>query len=368
MNSSSAVGPRAGAGIFRLLLAVAFMAWFPPTVSAETIEVMAQGKFEYKSRKPKPQDKAKAISAAKKNALDQYASSLPTSERKNYIAVELKVKENVDRYVLDHIQLEEEIDKDSRTYTVYIRATVDKTGIDIEIQNAAGGGQSAESEFILFTFAARLQEEVKAFDDRKTVRTDTDSTDDIEEVAAADAQTSIASSSRKASEVKVTGGSTVRREEKISYRVFGSEDIDNAITQVFSEANFEVVPIFEVDEEIGNLFKEDFGQGDDVSGSNRKYAADMARDFEIPYFAYGLLDVGKSRTDAATGQYVVTVRVNAKIFDLKKRFARTVASVGPVQYRGAGATVSEAQSNALRTSAKKAGEDLINQLMSKGIR
>jgi hypothetical protein len=332
------------------------------------VEVMAQGKTQYKSRKPKPEHKAMAIEEAKKNALDQYSAELPISARKNYLVIESKLKGNVDKYVLDYLELEDEIDKDSKTYTVFIRATVDKTLIDIEIQNVAGGGRSAESEYILFTFAARSQDQVKGFKDRDTTRTDSDSTDDVEETTASDGQTIVSSTSRNVSKIAATGGSTVRREEQISYRVFSSEDVDNAITQVFTEANFEVVPIFEVDERIGILFRDDFGKGDDVSGANRKYATDLTRDSGVPFFAYGLLDVGKSRVDKATGQDVVTVRVNAKIFDLKKRFARTVASVGPVQYRGAGATVTEAQSNALHTAAQKAAEELVNQLMAKGIR
>ena len=93
----------------------------------------------------------------------------------------------------------------------------------------------------------------------------------------------------------------------------------------------------------------------------------MTRDAEIPYFAYGLLDVGQAQVDPATGQAVVTVRVNAQIYDLKKRFARKVASVGK-QYRGFGATVTAAQDNALRLAAESAANELTQQLMAKGIR
>lgn len=344
------------------------VAGLPSLTLAETIEVTAQGRAQYKSRKPKSTDRNRAIEEAKKNALDEYASKLPTSARKNYVAIEEKLKGSVDKYVNNYLKIDEETDSDSKTYTVFIRATVDRTAIDIEIQAVAGGGQFAESEYILFVFTARSEDTIKGYDDRRTTRIDTDVTNDIQETSASDGQSVIDSSSQKTSGIRVTGGSTVQQERKITYKVFSSEAVDSAITQVFSEANFEVVPMFEVDEEIGTLFEEDFGRGDDVSRKSRKYATDMAREQEIPFFAYGLLDVGKSRVDDATGNYIVTVRVNAKIFDLSKRFAKVAASVGPVQYRGMGKTVTEAQNNALLSSARQAGQELTNQLMAKGIR
>jgi len=350
------------------LAAFAFLLSIPGFVSAETTEVTAQGRVQYKSRKPKAEDRNRAVEQAKKNALDEYASSLPTSARKNYIAIEEKLKNNVDKYVKNALLIDEETDKDSKTYMVFIRATVDQGGIDIEIQSVAGGGQFAESEYILFVFSARSENVVKGYDDRRTTRTDVDLTDDIEETAASDGQTALDSASRKSSAIKVTGGSTVQQERKITYKVFSSEAVDSAVSQVFTEANFEVVPMFDVDEQITTLFQEDFGVGDDVSGKTRKYATNVARENEIPFFAYGLLEAGKSRVDDATGDYIVTVRVNAKVFDLSKRFAKVAAAVGPVQYRGQGKTVSEAQSNALRTSARQAAQDLTNQLMAKGIR
>jgi len=351
-----------------MLLAFAFVVGMPTFASAETTEVTAQGRVQYKSRKPKAADRNEAAELAKKNALDEYASSLPTSARKNYIAIEGKLKNNVDKYVKNSLVIDEETDKDSKTYTVFIRATVDQGAIDIEIQSVAGGGEFAEREYILFVFSARSENVIKGYDDRRTTRTDFDLTDDIEETSTSDGQTSLDSASRKKSAIKVTGGSTVQQERKVTYKVFSSEAVDSAVSQVFTEANFEVVPMFDVDEQITTLFQEDFGVGDDVSGKTRKYATNVARENEIPFFAYGLLESGKSRVDNATGNYIVTVRVNAKIFDLTKRFAKVAASVGPVQYRGQGKTVSEAQSNALRSAARQAAEELTNQLMAKGIR
>jgi len=352
-----------------VVLALALLLSLQGPALAGTVEIVGQGTISYESRKPKPKDIAKAMEAAKKNVLDTYAGELPTSQRKNYRSIEEKLKSEIGSYVKGpFLKLEEDIDKDAKTYTVYIRANVDVVAIDLAIQDFAGGGDSAEPEYILFTFAARSQAEIKDFDDKRTKVRKIDATDDVQETTAADGQSIVSGTARQASVVTQSGGSTVRKEAKINYRVFSSAAVDSAVTQVFNEANFQVVPIFEIEPQIEVLFKEDFSQGDDVSGETRKYATDVTRDNEIPFFAYGLLTVELSRIDEATGQTVVGVQVIGKVFDLKRRFAKNVASVGPVVYRGFGASPTEAQANALKNAARSAASELTQQLMSKGIR
>ena len=350
-----------------VLLALAMVFASHEGAFADSLEIVGQGSVQYDSRQPKPEDRAKAFEAAKISILEDYASGMSTSERRNFDAISSTLKANIDNYVKQPSKLDEETDKDSKTYTVYVRANVDVTAVDEAIQKTAGGGDFAEREYILFTFAARRQSEIKSFDAKRTTRADTDSTTGAEEAPAGNAQNAVSSTSKRTSEIKVSGGSTVQKSDEIQYAVFSSESVNTAVSQVFTEANFEVVPIFEVDGTIGDLFKGDFSHGEDVSNENRKYATDVTRDADIPFFAYGLLDVGQAEVDPATGQDVVVVSVNAQIYDLTKRFARKVASVG-TQYRGFGSTVTSAQENALRLAAEKTASDLTQQLMSKGIR
>jgi hypothetical protein len=89
---------------------------------------------------------------------------------------------------------------------------------------------------------------------------------------------------------------------------------------------------------------------------------------DIPYLAIGTLDVGMKDTDPATGLTRVYVTVTGKIVSLKKRFPKTVAAVGPIQYAGLGPSQTVARNNALKLAAESAGQTLTQQLNSKGVR
>ncbi len=64
----------------------------------------------------------------------------------------------------------------------------------------------------------------------------------------------------------------------------------------------------------------------------------------------------------------VYVSVNGKVMDLRGRFPKTVASVGPVQYAGLGPDIIVARRNALRQAGEHAAHDLTSKMQAKGIK
>ena len=71
--------------------------------------------------------------------------------------------------------------------------------------------------------------------------------------------------------------------------------------------------------------------------------------------------------DPVTGMIEVAVNVNAKVYDVSKRFPKTVAAVGPVQYSAIGQTQTIAERNALQRAGEKAACELISQMRAKNL-
>jgi hypothetical protein len=144
------------------------------------------------------------------------------------------------------------------------------------------------------------------------------------------------------------------------------------MSKVFSTSGFEVVEAEYLEEESEGLvsvdaFKDDFKTGDDISGKTRRNAAKGAKMLEIPYLAVGTLDIGVKEIDSATGNVRVNITVTGKMISVKKRFPKTVASIGPVLVAGIGPNQTVAERNALKRAANIAATELVNQLNSKGV-
>jgi hypothetical protein len=64
----------------------------------------------------------------------------------------------------------------------------------------------------------------------------------------------------------------------------------------------------------------------------------------------------------------VYVSVTGKVLSLKRRFPKTIAAVGPVQFAGLGPDQTVAKRNALILASEKAAKQLTAQLRAKGIK
>lgn len=344
------------------------------SLNAVDVRGIAQYQQERYKKSLKAAERQQMLNTAKKNALDNYVSSFGTSKLKEYEKIRSIVESDLDKFVSNMIILNESSDKKTKSHRVVIRATIRENLINNEFSKVSNVANVSEGErsYLTFVFLSRKATSVKQYDDKVSKRIDaTNIEESTQSEIVTDSEIGVTAETYKSASV-TTGGSTEIKADRITYDVSSSDDINTTVLQVFGDAGFEVVEAEMVADETGGLmnlddFISDFSQGEDISASTRKNAAVGCRDLEIKYFAIGKLDIGQNIKDSVTGLTRVYVNVNAKVYDVSKRFPKTVASVGPVQYSGMGPTQDVAQRNALQKAGQKASNELVSQMRSKNL-
>jgi hypothetical protein len=357
------------------LLTFVLLFFFAVPLYAQIATEQGVGQITYKGwGSPGAKVRQEAIQKAKLNALTRFAAKFSQANALNYEKIRGKVESEIDMYVPDHYIIDEEVDKAAKVYRVVIRATINNTAIDVELQKVSAIHSATEDErsFLTFVFVAREAKVVKKFDERKTTRVVEESSEDQSEVSSAEeGELKFSAESRK-DKIRTTGGSTVQKSDQIQYDVSNSHEINTAMSNIFSTAGFEVVDAEYLTDETDGLvdverFIEDFRYGDDITGKTRRDAVKGCRSVDVMFFAIGTLDVGMKDVDPTSGLTRVFVSVTGKVMSLKKRFPKTVASVGPIQFSGIGPTQTVAKTNALKLAAEKAAKELTAQLRAKNI-
>ena len=337
--------------------------------------VKAMGEVKYSGWKsPSAVEEAEARSKARKAAISTWASSQGGSFLKNYDMVRDQVESDAEAYILSESIITEKKDKTSKTYKVVIKAVIDDVRIKNLVSDSSATNQISDEDksYMTFIFVSRRQTSVQSYDAKVYKRADTTAAEEGLEheqgVAAGVTYSSETNNSRSVT----TGGSQTLKSDKIAYDVASADEINVAMSEVFSTSGFEVVEAEYLEEESEGLisvdaFKDDFRTGNDISGKTRRNAAKGARMLDIPYLAVGTLDIGVKEIDSATGNVRVNVTVTGKMISVKKRFPKTVASVGPVLVAGLGPNQTVAERNALKKAANMAATELVNQLNSKGV-
>lgn len=360
----------------RLILLAILLLLVPQSGLAEMVRQQGVGQITYSGwGGPSAEIKRQAIEKAKLSAVEKYTAGFSTAKMIHYNKIRTTVEGNLDRYIPEYKFIDDELDKDSKRYSVVIDAAINVSLIEVELQKVSAVQQTKQDErsFLSFVFVARKVKSRKSFDARQTSRTVVEkSAEENEESNADGGKLSYASESVNDT-TKTTGGSIVQKSDEVEYDVSSADGINSTMTRIFSLAGYEVVEAEYLQDETGGLvnvenFLQDFRFGDDISGNTRRDAAKGCRAVGVQYFAIGTLDVGAKNIDPASGLTRVYVSVNGKIMDLQGRFPKTVASVGPVQYAGVGPDQAVAKQNALQQAGESAAKDLTSQLRAKDIR
>jgi hypothetical protein len=355
---------------FTLLLVLAYSG----SAFAE-VSVKGMGKIKYSGwSSPSAADEEKAVSKARKAAISKWASSQGGSFLKNYDMVRAQIESDIESYILSESLILEKNKKSSKTYKVVIKVVIDDVRIKNLVSDSSATSQTSEEDksYMTFVFVSRRQTSVQSYDEKVYKRADTSAAEEGQEQEEADASGVAYSSGTNKSYSVTTGGSTTLKSDNISYDVASADGINKAMKAVFTTSGFEVVDAAYLEEESEGLlsienFKEDFRTGNDISAKTRRNAAKGAKLAEVPYLAIGTLDIGVKEIDSATGNVRVNVTVTGEMLSLKKRYPKTVASVGPVLVAGLGPNQSIAESKALKKAANKVAAELVNQLNSKGV-
>lgn len=344
-----------------------------PAGATEPVEVEGMAAVPYSasvfSSRVDDRTRQQVLQLAEVNALDRYASGFSEAKYKLYQRSEAAIKANFGDYVTQPVIVDEGYKKDEKKYFVVIRATINANRIDGHLSGYAEVAQAdaASSRIaISFLFVARSTSSVKQFDDRRTqveIRKGGESGTQTEGVSGRKARYA---SSANSETVQTTGGNTVRQANVMTYEVSSPEDMNAAMSQVFSNRGIDVYDYRDVSAECGGTKPEAvysaFSKSDMLSREFRKGVFDAAKRCRVNTFATGTLDIGMQDTDPVTGMTRVVVSVRTQVNDLSGPLPRVLASVGPVQYSGTGSDPQVAQRNALSNAARQAAEEICSQL------
>lgn len=327
------------------------------------------------SSKPDPQVRQAALAAAKQNAMTRFASSFGPAKYKLFEKVAPQIYSQIDQYVIDAIVVDEGANKDAKVYYAVIRASINDAKLDALLNSqgeANGQAHVAKGAGISFLFVARETASVQTFDARRTTVESAQSAVTAHQSQGLAGGKASFSESSDATKTVATGGSSVKKADEVGFRVTSPENINTAMTEVFSSKGFDVTEYADVVNECGgaepNKIYAEFARADELSRETRNSAFTAARQCAIGSFAFGTMDIGLQDVDPVTGNKRVYVSVRAQLLDITGRLPHVIASVGPVQYAGLGPDQSVAMRNALQLAAAEVAKTMADQLNAKGAR
>jgi hypothetical protein len=377
--------------MIRILLAalIALTLAFP--AAAQVQQARGKATVSYKGKAAPPDVRARALQNAQLKAVEFYYAEAGESEAQNFDAIRGRILENPDRYLLDTTVLAEEDNVASQQYTVAVKVSLNVANLrnDTKASSAVGKAARTERSQLAFLFVSREIESVKSYDTRVTRRADTSVKVDASvstaqkgsegesvkrgRVATDAATTETGAAGRSVSATTETGGTQTRRANESAWRLFPSANLNQVFTQTFAKAGFRVNEAALVEPYTGGKFKvaqveDDYRAGNDLKPATLQSVALGMKQAQIPYIAIGTLDLGMADRDPQTGLQRVPVTVNARVWDVSAAIPETIASVGPVQYAGVGATDEEARTAALKLAAQSASRELTAQLTNLGLK
>jgi len=341
--------------------------------------------------KASPEVKERALKAAQVKAVEFYYAEAGESQSANFDAIRDKVAASLDAFILDTTVLDEQDQTDKRTYTVTVRTSINVA----KLRNAVKAGSATQAvakgdkSKLTFLFVSRQVDSEKAFDDRVYQRVDQGVKVEAKGSASkngaegesvrggrvatnASANRSVSVEAKRTDTIE-TGGSTTRKASESTWRIFPSANLNATFTGIFASAGFKVLEAAYVEPYTNGLLKiknveNDYKSGNDLDPATLRDIVRGLQAAQIPYLAFGTLDVGLTDTDPASGLKRVAVTVTGKILDLSTGIPENLSTVGPVQYAGIGPTEAEARGNALKKAADSAARELVSQLTNIGLR
>lgn len=355
-------------------------------VSAQVVQVKGVATVTYAATLT-PIDKEKAYRSAQVAAVERYFAENGEAESQNFEAIQDRINDNLDKFILSTTVLNEQDQPGLRKYSVSVRIEINVAKLRNTLRGSSAVSKTAaqEKSQLAYVFAGRVVESVQAFDARVVKRMDTstsanaslDETTKGKEgesikkgtVSTTASKQSTASGSVDTSAKVTTGGSTTRKSDETTYRMLSLANSKTAITSVFSQGGFIVAdPEFVLNDADFKAVNKDFSSGNDLAPPTMRAVVKAMRDAQVPYLVLATLDVGAPSQDQATGLQRVAVSVVGRVLDLSGKLPREVASVPAVQYFGVGPDNATATNKALKDAALAAAREVVSRLNAAGIR
>jgi len=345
-------------------------------VHAQSVAEKGTASVTYSGRLS-PEIRQGAVRKATVNAIERYIADTNAARSRVFDQQRDRIAARIDDYVLGSTIISDEEDKSTKTYSVVVRADINGTRLMNDLGNGSASASAIAStahQTLTFLFLSRSQASVQSFDAKIYKRADVDASSSRKtsegETVRSHAVGTSDSVDEHASVATTTGGSTTRKADKVDWVVSQSSEINTAMTGVFADAGYDVVEADQVEgasNGLLNIEKIRGAYGDDLPSQMNRDATQGVQQAGIGLLALGTLDVGMQDTDPVSGNTRVTVTVTGKVYNVSGRFARTLTSVGPVQFSGLGSDASVARTNALQLASQKAAQQMVDELNNKGI-
>lgn len=342
---------------------------------ANAVEVRGSATESYEGIYSK--DKAtKAMEAAKSkacvNAFNKYVQGLEESKRMIFESLKDQIYSNVFQYMTCSTVVEENLDKKEKKAIVVMRADIDETKLNLEINKSSKvfDSDSSEKSRLAMIFFSRTVASQRQFDARiSNVEKNTKGLDINEEETK-----SGVSSMTTETKVTETGGSKLKKADVTEYLVDDNDTVklEAGMKEVFTKARFE--PISGGRQVRGSWGKmknqiiSSLESGGGIPEETKWEIEDILMDKGISYVVFAYFDVGVPEVDNATGNQVVNAALTiAEITRLGNDDPVSMGTISGVQMRGQGSSTDIAKNNAINLVAKSTAEKLVALINSKGI-
>jgi len=250
----------------KLLVTVVAVAGIFLAPLSHALEQKGTAGIDYGSRLD-GKEKQATLDEALRNAVEIWVAEEQSGHYKNYEKVKSNIDADIHAYVLNH-QLIAEDDEEGR-YDVVVRANLNEPKLLAEFLSWSEPGADAEDQFLTFVFVAREEVGTVSKTEKEASQTK-ERTQGVEKERAND------SASQTKSQTQTIRNNTTETKinDQALWDVTTANEIDVAMGDVFTDADYLVIDAAFLEEETGYLlsvekFVEDYRSGDDLSAVRR---------------------------------------------------------------------------------------------------
>jgi len=315
-------------------------------------------------------DKAKEVAC--KNAFNKYIKGMEESKRMIFEGIEDQIYNDLSEYMTCSVVVEENIDKKKKEALVVMKADIDTTRLDIEINKSSKVFDSASGEKskIAMIFFSRTVAAQRQFDERVSkVEKKTKGVDINEE----ETDSGISSMTTETN-VTETGGSKLKKADISEYIVDDNDTVklEAGMKEIFTKARFEPVSggrqLRRDWRSIKGEIIESLENGGAIPEEVKWDIEDILAEKNVNYVVFAYFDVGVPEIDAVTGNQIVNASLTiAEISRLGNGDPVSLGTISGVQMRGQGSNNDLAKNNALSLVSTETAKQLVALINSKGI-
>ena len=307
-----------------------------------------------------------------KNAFRKYVQGMEESKRMIFEGLKTQIYQNLNEYLVCETIVEENVDKKKKKVSVVMKADIDDTRLNIEINKSSKvfDSTSVEKSKLAMIFFSRTVVSQREYDAKVTEVTQKTKGFDADEE---ETDTGVSSQSTETSST-TTGGSKVKKANIVKYKVDENDTkkLEAGMKQIFTTARFEPSSGRRAIRKNWRKFKKEIVESLESGGSFPEEVQwdieDILMEKKYNYVVFAYFDVGLAKTDPATGNKMVIAALNiAEILRLGDGDPVSLGTISGVQIRGKGSDARSAKANALDKVAKDTGKKLVALINSKGI-